>query len=60
MTVKTGKISIETVERFLREQLEGGKNISIIVHLKESQVEKVEWHGHARTDEEIASALGGK
>jgi len=30
----TSKISIETVERFLREQLENGENISVTIHLK--------------------------
>ena len=58
--MSTSKISIETVERFLREQLENGESISVTIHLKNHNVEKLEYKGHARTDEEITSALGGK
>jgi len=58
--MKTCNISIETVERFLREQLKAGKNVAVTIHLSNHRIAKFEWIGHARTDEEINSALGGK
>lgn len=58
--MKESKINIEAVERFLREQLDGGKNVSVTIHLSKHRIEKFEFNFHARTDEEINSALGGK
>ena len=58
--MKTGKLSIEKVVWFIEGQLKDGRNIAITIHLKNHNIEKIEFNGHARTDEEIASALGGK